>query len=412
RRRRDDTLEDLQQVVDELGAAHRLAHAAAKALTLAHEWWARTDRAVGGISGGSAVMRSSAQLARSPMACADAARSQAWLEPTGRPPPEPLIGDHFGPHGPRRHTFLGSHITASLPLLYPTQYRVQHERVLRHPPAGAAPRHHRARVPAAAAHTGLRLRPARGAPAPRLRHRCEHAVPPAAAPREAGLPHQRVAHRGAPPPQVLLDVCRRRPPGRDPHRGMDRADQRDHVPVRRHPDCLSSPARSIAMNTALVERYITSTIRSLPQHIQDDVRAELTTSITDAIDARTEQGEDPETAERAVLTELGDPAVLAAEYVDRPLHLIGPRYFLTWWRLLKLLLTIGPAVAIAGVALAQLIAQEPIGAVIGESIAAGISAVVHVFFWVTLVFAILERSGADAGARWDVDQLPEPQSTG
>src|SRR5699024_11778635 len=50
--------------------------------------------------------------------------------------------------------------------------------------------------------------------------------------------------------------------------------------------------------------------------------------------------------------------------------------------------------------------------VIGESIAAGISAVVHVFFWVTLVFAILERSGADAGARWDVDQLPEPQSTG
>src|SRR5699024_5103186 len=55
---------------------------------------------------------------------------------------------------------------------------------------------------------------------------------------------------------------------------------------------------------------------------------------------------------------------------------------------------------------------EPIGAVIGESIAAGISAVVHVFFWVTLVFAILERSGADAGARWDVDQLPEPQSTG
>src|SRR5699024_175728 len=85
RRRRDDTLEDLQQVVDELGAAHRLAHAAAKALTLAHEWWARTDRAVGGISGGSAVMRSSAQLARSPLACADAARSQAWLEP--RMPP-------------------------------------------------------------------------------------------------------------------------------------------------------------------------------------------------------------------------------------------------------------------------------------------------------------------------------------
>lgn len=40
---------------------------------------------------------------------------------------------------------------------------------------------------------------------------------------------------------------------------------------------------------------------------------------------------------------------LAAGYVDRPLQLIGPRYFLTWWRLLKLLLAIVPAVAFVGV---------------------------------------------------------------
>src|SRR5699024_6768415 len=259
---------------------------------------------------------------------------------------------------------------------------------------------------------GLRLRPARGPPAPRLRHRRQHALPPVAAPRETGLPHQRVGHRGVPPPQVLLDIGRRGPPGRDPHHGVGRADQRDHIPARRLPHRLSSPHRSTAMNTALAERYIAATVKSLPPAVQDDVRAELTASITDAIDARTQQGEDPATAERAVLTELGDPAVLAAAYTDRPLHLIGPRYFLTWWRLLKLLLTIVPAVAIAGVALAQLIAQEPIGAVIGESIAAGISAVVDVFFWVTLVFAIVERSGADAGVPWDVEQLPDLQSAG
>ena len=30
-----------------------------------------------------------------------------------------------------------------------------------------------------------------------------------------------------------------------------------------------------------------------------------------------------------MLTELGDPVILAAEYADRPLHLIGPRYYLT-----------------------------------------------------------------------------------
>ena len=85
---------------------------------------------------------------------------------------------------------------------------------------------------------------------------------------------------------------------------------------------------------------------------------------------------------------------------------------MTWWRLLKLLLAIVPAVAVAGVALAQLIAQAPIGTVIGQSIAAGIGTVVHLFFWVTIVFVILERSGADTGTSWDVDQLPEPQTTG
>ena len=65
------------------------------------------------------------------------------------------------------------------------------------------------------------------------------------------------------------------------------------------------------MNTELVERYIAAATKSLPPDVQDDVRAELTASITDAIDARTEQGEDPAAAERAVLTELGDPAVLS-----------------------------------------------------------------------------------------------------
>ena len=95
--------------------------------------------------------------------------------------------------------------------------------------------------------------------------------------------------------------------------------------------------------TTLTERYITATIRSLPATAQADVRAELEASIADAVEARVEQGEPREAAEHAVLTELGDPGVLAAGYADRPLHLIGPRYFLVWWRLLKLLLWIVPA---------------------------------------------------------------------
>ena len=105
------------------------------------------------------------------------------------------------------------------------------------------------------------------------------------------------------------------------------------------------------MTTTLTQRYIAATVKSLSPAAQVDVRAELEASIADAIEGRVEQGEKREDAERAVLTELGDPAVLAAGYADRPLHLIGPRYYVTWWRLVKLLLMIVPVCVVGGVAL-------------------------------------------------------------
>jgi hypothetical protein len=162
----------------------------------------------------------------------------------------------------------------------------------------------------------------------------------------------------------------------------------------------------------LTERYISATIRSLTPEVQDDVRAELEGSIADAIDARLDQGEAPAEAERAVLTELGDPGILAAGYADRPLHLIGRKYFLVYWRLLKVLLWIVPAFAFAGVVLGQLLDGAPTGTVIGTAVAATIGSIVHVGFWVTLVFFILERAGADTGVKWNVDQLPEPTQNG
>ncbi len=162
----------------------------------------------------------------------------------------------------------------------------------------------------------------------------------------------------------------------------------------------------------LTERYISATIRSLTPEVQDDVRAELEGSIADAIDARLEQGEAPEDAERAVLTELGDPGILAAGYADRPLHLIGPQYYLVWWRLLTLLLWIVPAFAAVGVAIAKVLEFATIGETIGAISLAVLMSIVHVGFWTTLVFAILERSTTDPGVTWDVDQLPEPVANG
>ena len=165
------------------------------------------------------------------------------------------------------------------------------------------------------------------------------------------------------------------------------------------------------MTATLTQRYITATTKSLGAASEGDVRAELEASIADAIEARVEQGVQRADAERAVLTELGDPALLAAGYTDRPLHLIGPRYYLTWVRLLRILLTTIPLITFGGVALIQSFSNDSIGEIIAAGIAAGLSAGVYVAFWVTLVFAILERTGTITGARWNVDRLPEQKSS-
>src|SRR5699024_4392832 len=163
------------------------------------------------------------------------------------------------------------------------------------------------------------------------------------------------------------------------------------------------------MPATLTDRYIDATARSLPAGAQGDVREELRASIADAVEARLEQGEDPRSAERAVLTELGDPAVLAAGYADRPLQLIGPKYYMHWWRLLKRMLVVIPPIVFVVVIIAQLIASDNIGTVISEAVVVTLSTILHVCFWVTLAFAVMERTGADAGLSWDIDQLPEPR---
>ncbi|HIT77061.1 MAG TPA: hypothetical protein IAA98_15895 [Candidatus Avipropionibacterium avicola] len=167
------------------------------------------------------------------------------------------------------------------------------------------------------------------------------------------------------------------------------------------------------MSTTYTERYVAATIKHLPPSSQDDVRAELEASIADAVEGRVDLGDEPAAAERAVLTELGDPAVLAADYADRPLHLIGPRFYLPWRRLLKLLLIIVPICVLVSVALAQVIIGVPIGEVIGSAIGVAASSAIHVCFWTTLVFVVLERTGARTGLPdWDVDQLQETEPTG
>lgn len=170
------------------------------------------------------------------------------------------------------------------------------------------------------------------------------------------------------------------------------------------------------MNVTLTDRYVSAALRTVPEAQRADIAAELRASIADQVDARRAAGEPVEEAERAVLTDLGDPERLAAGYTDRPLFLIGPRYFLEWKRLLVLLLWIVPPCAAFGVALGQVLSGAHLGTVIGTTFAITISVIAHVAFWVTLVFALIERyesrGGRHALAPWTLDRLPEKRATG
>lgn len=155
-------------------------------------------------------------------------------------------------------------------------------------------------------------------------------------------------------------------------------------------------------------RYVEAATRSLPPDQRDDYAAELRASIQDQIDGRIEAGQTPADAEREVLVELGDPATLAAGYAGRSLQLIGPRYFSDWKRLLVLLLWIVVPLGAFGGTIEPLLNGEGVGEVIAGAIAVGITAGLHVCFWVTLAFALVERFGEPAGGRgeWTPDRLP------
>lgn len=164
----------------------------------------------------------------------------------------------------------------------------------------------------------------------------------------------------------------------------------------------------------LTDRYIHAVLRRLPERQRPDIERELRASIADDIDGRVAAGADPAAAEREVLTQLGDPARLAAGYTEAPLHLIGPALFLDYVRLLKLILALAVPISAAVVAVTETLKTGATPAsVIGATISVAITTTVHVVFWTTLVFAIIERTPALRWTPlrpWTPDHLPESQS--
>jgi hypothetical protein len=167
------------------------------------------------------------------------------------------------------------------------------------------------------------------------------------------------------------------------------------------------------------ERYIYAATRSVPEKSRGDLAAELGASIDDAIEARVDGGERRDVAERAVLTDMGDPDRLAADYTDRPAYLLGPRYYFEWLRLVKFLFAVVLPIAVAGVALGQLLSGHGLGELIAGVVVGALTIALHLLFWPTLVFVLLERSTSTSTlpasrttkaapwGPWTLERLPE-----
>ena len=167
--------------------------------------------------------------------------------------------------------------------------------------------------------------------------------------------------------------------------------------------------------TSLTERYLAAALRGIPERQRSDVEGELLSSITDAVEDRVAAGEDRVTAEKAVLEGLGNPAHLAAEYAGRPLHLIGPELYLVWRHVLVRLAAVVVPVVLAVLTGVELMNGAGYVRALLEGIGGALTVGVHLAFWVTLVFAFIERADAaretrteivGAAGRWTVDMLP------
>ena len=161
--------------------------------------------------------------------------------------------------------------------------------------------------------------------------------------------------------------------------------------------------------TNLIDRYVYTALRRVPEQQRGDIDRELRASIEDAVDARVEAGEERTAAVETTLTELGDPDKLADQYAGRSNFLIGPELFPVWRKLLTTLLaTVLPIVVIVGVVV-QLVDDPDVGKVIGGAVTAILTVGTQMAFWVTAVFAILERTGSartELKHHWTLKDLP------
>jgi uncharacterized membrane protein (Fun14 family) len=162
----------------------------------------------------------------------------------------------------------------------------------------------------------------------------------------------------------------------------------------------------------LIERYVAAALEPVPEKQRAEVRAEIQGAISEMVDQRIEAGEPEDAAVRAALTELGDPASLAKSYSDGQQYLIGPGWYPTYIKALKVVSSVVlPIVAV--VTMLETLGEDGGGMTdaIGGAVESVIWAAAMVLLWTTVGFVIAERVEGPRGLgqrdrTWSVGDLP------
>ncbi len=132
----------------------------------------------------------------------------------------------------------------------------------------------------------------------------------------------------------------------------------------------------------MINLYIQEVTRRLPEKSREDIGLELESTIYDMLP----EDYDEEDVKEALLS-LGNPAILASKYSEKPMHLIGPKYFDVYTSFLKLILPISIILSLITVVAVKVLNPVEGGAVletileiIGEGIWHMLTVAIHTFF--------------------------------
>lgn len=161
----------------------------------------------------------------------------------------------------------------------------------------------------------------------------------------------------------------------------------------------------------LQERYIAAGLKHIPPAEKAEVEKAMRRIIAERLEGR---GDPSEETEREVLRGLGSPRLLAEKQLRQPPHLIGPELYGTYMLIVKIVMTVAVIGTLIGNTVDFIVNGGGLLGYVAQSFATALSAAIGAFGWVTLVFAIMERTAkekilTEIQEDWSLADLPEKE---